>query len=61
MLQKSCEEKEKEDEEEQEKEEVHVGERDIFSQLTHSRERRVACDGNYGIINVKKTENTVFL
>lgn len=46
MLQKSCEEEEKEDDEEEEQEEVYIGERGIFSQMTQSREQRVAGDGN---------------
>lgn len=32
-----------------------------FSHMRQSRERRIACDGNYGVVNVKKTENTGFL
>lgn len=32
-----------------------------FSQMRQSREVRVACDGNYRVVNIKKTENTGFL
>lgn len=60
MLLKSCEEEEQEEEKE-EKEEVCVGERGVFSQMRQSREGRVACDGNYRVVNVKKTENTGFV
>lgn len=29
--------------------------------MRQSREVRVACDGNYRVVNIKKTENTGFL